>query len=159
MAFLAFLSAAARTVYPFIRRGVREGLSIEGIGRAFRSEGYKLANSTLRDLVRKERELQRVWSTLKFTNLDSRIDVRRLPEALTTLRRSYSFTVEVIGRAGRQGGQVTQHVTVSTDKRLTPREIMQAAEDAIHGGIKRYGIEIDSLKIVEGLRAGPQGTL
>jgi len=156
--FLASLTAAARTIYPFIQRGVREGLSIESIGRIFRAEGFHLANATLREMVRHERSLIAASEHLRFTNLDKLIDVSRLPNALTTLRRAYSFTVEVRGIFASDKQRGTQHVTVTTDRTLTRREIESAAMEAMEAGADRYGMDVEAVQLVGGMRAGEAGT-
>jgi hypothetical protein len=156
---LSSLSLAARLFYPFVQRGVREGISIARIGRAVRAEGFKLANETLRMLVHRERVIWEHGQRLKFVPLGSFVDVSKLPEALTQIRRQFSFMVEVRGTLGTGGQAIIQHVTVASDKPMTRRAILEQAERAMNLGSKRYGIEVSSVELVGGLRAGPAGTL
>jgi hypothetical protein len=157
--FLDFLSAAARASYPFIQRGVREGLSANAIQKSLSANDIHLRRTTILDLVRRERELVSAGSSLKFLNRNARPDPRRLPEALTSLRRQYSFTVEVRGTSLSNGESRVQNVTVVSDRLLTRGEIEDVAEGFATDGGERYGMNVDSLLLTRGMKAGALGTI
>jgi hypothetical protein len=153
------LTPASALAYSAIQRGVREGLSIESIGRAVRGGGIRIANDALRSLVTAERGIFTHGQNLRFVNLDSRPNIATLPQALTAIRRAASFTVEVRGTLLSSGQSFIQHVTVTTDTPLTRREIEEAALDAVEGAQDRYGIEVEETLLVRGVRAGLAGRI
>lgn len=157
--YLDSLTGAARFSYPFIQRGVREGLSANAIQKALAANDVHLRRSTILDLVRKERELVSAGSSLKFLNQNSRPDPRRLPEALTAIRRQYSFTVEVRGTSLSSGESRVQNITVVSDRLMTRGEIEDTATGFAEDGGERYGMEVDSVLLTRGMKAGAFGTL
>lgn len=159
MTLVESLARSARMALPAIARGVREGFSIARIGEAVRGGGIRIANDSLRALVAAEREIWRAGNALKFLNLSSRPNPRNLPQALTSLRRQYSFTVEVQGTLIQTGKAITQNVTVTTDSLLTRRQIQDLAVSAVESSRARYGISVDRAMLVRGVKAGSLGTL
>jgi len=157
--YLDRLTGAARFSYPFIQRGVREGLSANAIQKALQANDIHLRRTTVLDLVRRERELVSAGSSLKFLNLGSRPDPRRLPEALTAIRRRYSFTVEVRGTLLSNGESRTQNITVVSDRLLTRGEIEATASGFAEGGGERYGMNVDSVVLTRGMKSGALGTI
>lgn len=159
MSFLETLSRAARTAYPAIQRGVREGLSSRRIDDALRKEfGSSIRRATLLDIMRREQSVVERSERLKFLGLDRRPSPASLAEALTKIRREYSFTVEVTGTMVSTGASLTQHITVTSDTLLTRREIEEAARDLVESDKDQYGVEVESVTITRGMRAGPAGT-
>lgn len=159
MSLAGSLTAAARLAVPAVMRGVREGLSVSRIADAVRSGGIRIANESLRGLIRAEREIWRHGNSLRYVNLDSVPNPRSLPEALTTIRRNLSYTVEVRGTLTSTGKEWIQNVTVATDRNLTRRQIETAARKAISTAKERYGMDIESVILIRGVRAGSAGTL
>jgi hypothetical protein len=153
------LSAIARQAFPFIVRGVREGLSSNAIGRLLSESGFGIRRQTLLDLVRAQKGVQTAGAALRFLRQNAIPNPNRLPEALTTIRRAFSFTVEVRGRSLETDERVTQHVTVTTDRLLTRREIEELAGEAVERAGDRYGFEQEEAVLIGGLKAGPRGTL
>jgi hypothetical protein len=124
-----------------------------------RAAGLKIANDALRDAVRLERDLVDRGSRLKFLGFDASPLASNLPEALTAIRKQYSFTVEVLGHPTGGGSDITQFVTVSTNKLLTRRQIENAARGAVEGNQGRYGFTVESVMLTGGIRAGAAGVL
>lgn len=152
------LNSFTRGLVGSVQRGVREGLSIRRIGDALRNAGGSISNATLAEIVAAERKVQSYGAAIGTLRSDRKIDPRRLPEALTRLRRDLSFTVEVVGKDQR-GRPVVQHVTISSDRALSPDEIMEAAEELATTRRKAYGMtRVESVTIVRGVRAGAAGT-
>lgn len=157
--FLSTLSARARQAYPIIQRGVSEGLSARAIQTTLSSAGLGIRRQTLLDTVRRIKDVEGRGQRLRFIRSDRTPDPRRLPEALTTLRRSFSFRVELRGVDFGTGDPFTRFVTVALDKPLTRQEIERKAEQFILDEPKRYGIDIETVLLVHGSKAGPEGTL
>jgi hypothetical protein len=118
----------------------------------------RLLAGELSAIVAKEREIQRLGSALRFLNRDSTPNPFRLPEALTTLRRAFSFTVEVRGFLVDTGERVTQNVTVTSSTLLTRAAMEELAIEAVTSGAERYGMEVESAIPIRGTRAGALGT-
>jgi hypothetical protein len=156
---LSRLSLSARKAYPFIVRAVRQGLSLERIGKAFRAEGIALSNEVFRQLARAERSLQAASGELRFLRPGQRPSPTRLPEALTRILRRYAFFVEVMARDVSTGEQVLKNVTVSTSRLMTKRQIEVAAMEAVDMGLSTYGLEADTALLVGGMKSGEQGVL
>lgn len=156
---LETLSAAARFAFPFISRGVREGLSARAIGRSLRAQGVPINNADLFTLVRRESEIWTHGQNLRFLNLGSRPREAALPEALTTIRRKFSYVVELRGSSLSDGASVVRNVTVSTDRLLTRGEAEDIASMYAETGRKEYGMAVDRVLLTSVLKAGAAGTL
>lgn len=155
---IAGLTRAARLALPFIERGVREGLSSRAIERAIRDGGLSAPRrQVLLDTMRALKGVEDAGKALKFLRQDARPDPSRLPEALTTIRRQYSFTVEVRGTLISTGEDFVQHVTVTSDSLLTRAEMEEAAVEAVDQGQERYGIKVSSALPIKGIKAGKGG--
>jgi hypothetical protein len=158
VAFLDTLSATARQAYPIIQRGVREGLSSRALDSLIREGlGSSIRRQTLLDIIRDVRNIFDVGAQLRFLNQESRPNPARLPEALTKIRREFSFTVEVRGIFGPTGLSTIQNVTITSDTLLTRREMEEAAIEAVEEGSDRYQLDIVSAIPIQGLRAGSSG--
>jgi hypothetical protein len=157
--FLDTLSHSARQAYPIIQRGVREGLSSRSISEALSNAGLGLRRQTLLDVMRLESGIQSAGRNLQFISPNNRPDPSRLPSALTRLRRLYSFTVQVTGTLTATGQTAIQHITVTSDSLMTRAEIEQAAQDAAEEGVDKYGMEVDSVKLIGGKKASDLGVV
>lgn len=156
---LASLTAAARFAYPFIARGVREGLSANAIGKALQAQGAGIRRSELLKLVRRETEIWTHGQNLRYLNLTAKPNEANLPEALTTIRRRYSYVVELRGQSMSDGSSVVRNVTVSTDKLLTRGEAEDIASLYAEDGPQQYGLEVSSVLLTSVLKAGAAGTI
>lgn len=157
MALLDTLSRSARTAYPFIQRGVREGLSANSIQASLQAAGIGIRRQALLDVIRAESGAQLASSALRFAKPETFPNPARLGEALTKIRRQFSFTVEVRGTLGSTGEGFIQHVTVSTDRLLTRQAIEDAAQAMVEDEQERYGIDVGSVVLTGGLRSGSLG--
>lgn len=155
---LSNLSPRERSAYPIIQKGVTDGLSGNVIQRKLQDAGLGLRRSTVRDLVAAERNIQRVGTSFSNLPKDKPIDPSRLPTAITTIRREYSFTAKVSGYLVSSGKPFVQHVTVTSDKPMSPRQIEEEAAAAVQAGKGRYGMDIVKVTVGRGVRAGVAGT-
>lgn len=150
MSFLKTLSVAARAVFPFVESGVAQGLSIERIGKAARAAGYSIANTTLRTLVNKQREVWRYQDTLKNIPLSRSPNPDRVPVTLKSIASNFSWKVEVTGASTSWGKAWTGYITIREDALSTTGHIKDTAEQIAmervgHGAYPGY---IESVKIV-----------
>jgi len=157
--FLNQLSDSARFAYPFIQSGVRQGLSANAIGKALTAQGAGVRRSELLSLVRREADIWTHGQNLRYLNLNSRPNIDTLPEALTTIRRQFSYVVELRGQSLSDGSAVIRNVTVSSDKLLTRGEAEEIASLYAEEGAHQYGLEVDSVLLTSVLKAGAAGTI
>lgn len=157
--FLSTLTKRARLAYPIIQRGVREGLSSRAISNTLKAGGVGIRRNTLLDIMRRERDVWEHGQNLRYLPLDRRPNPSRLPEALTRIRRNYSYEVFVTGIDTSMGVPRGQYVTVASSKLLTRREAETLAIEYAGGIHESGGIEIEKAQLNNILRAGPLGTL
>lgn len=155
--YLDTLSSAARTAYPFIRRAVRESLSLAGTRDALRAEGLSLSASVLSQMFSKERRIRDYINTLNLVPPSQKPNPAALPEALTILSRKYSIEVQITGRLVGTGAPVTQNISIATDSLLSRRQIDAAVLEIARKTTTTYGLEYESHEIVGYMREGPAG--
>jgi hypothetical protein len=156
---LASLPASARAAYPLIQRGVREGLSSNRILEGLVKAGLGIKRQTGLDIIRAERGVQLEGGALRNLRRTAVFNPERLPEAMTKLRRKFSFQVELRGVDLNTGENTVRLVTVSTDNAMTRNDIEAHAQAFADDDQNRYGIIIESVQLVHGLKAGAAGTL
>lgn len=157
--YLATLNIAARTAYPLIQKGVRAGLSANRIGSALADAGMGIRRSTLLSIVKRERTLLDHSRNLRFLPFDRAPDPERLPEALTRLRRKYSYQIGVRGYIGDTGEPIQRFVTIASSTIITRRQAESAAMQMVEDDPDTYPIVIERVILDSVLRAGPAGTL
>ena len=118
-----------------------------------------IRRQTLLDIIRAERGVISAGKDLRNIRLGFVPDPRRLPEALTKMRRSFSFTVRITGTDVSTGEALIQNISVALDKPLTRSQIESIAVDFIEADFERYGLDITEVLLVSGVKAGPDGTL
>lgn len=156
---ISTLSKAARAALPIIQRGVREGLSGNSILSALRASGMGIRRQVLLDIIRAERGIISAGKHLSSIRLGFVPDPRRLPDALTKMRRSFSFTVRIRGTDISTGASIEQNISVALDRPLTRSQIESIAVDFIDADFDRYGIDIFDVTLIRGVQAGQLGTL
>ena len=156
---LSTLSAGARRAYPIIQGGVRQGLSANAIQRVLQAEGLGIRRQTLLTIIRAERGIETASIQLRTMRRDFIPDPRRLPDALTKLRRPFSFQVRIRGFDLSTGETIDRFVSVSLDDPLTRAEIENLGLSFIEEDMERYGIAVTSVLLDRGVKAGVEGTL
>ena len=86
-------------------------------------------------------------------------DPRRLPDALTKLRRAFSFQVKISGFDLSTGEDITRFVSVALDDPLTRAEIESIGLGFIEEDMERYGLAVTDVLLDRGVKAGVEGTL
>ncbi len=156
---LSTLPARARLAFPIIQGGVRRGLSANSIQSLLRSEGLGIRRQSLLDIIRAERGIETASSRLRAMRRDFTPDPRRLPDALTKLRRAFSFQVKIRGFDLSTGEDITRFVSVALDDPLTRAEIENIGLGFIEDDMERYGLAVTDVILDRGVKAGVEGTL
>lgn len=156
--FLSTLARSARLFLPAAQRAVAEGLPAQAAIDAFRAGGGAIRRQTALDVFRAVAGLERRAAAILSVRKDRRPTVASLPEALTQIRRGFSFTAEVHGTVSETGALIKRFVTISTDSLLTVGEMEALAEETASASGEGYGIEVESVRITRGIRAGGFGT-
>lgn len=156
---LQTLSARARLAYPIVQGGVRRGLTANAIGGLLRDQGLGIRRQSLLDIIRAERGIETASSQLRTMRRDLTPDPRRLPDALTKLRRPFSFSVKIRGFDLSTGEDITRFVNVALDTPLTRAEIEEMGLAFIDADFQRYGTAVTDVILERGVKAGTEGTL
>ena len=157
--FIATLTGRARAAYPIIQSGVAQNLSANAIEVSLRAAGVGIRRQTLLDMVRRIRGVETTGAQLQFVGLNRTPDPRRIPEALTKLRRAFSFRVRLRGTDIATGDPFERFVNVALDHPLTRAEIEQIGTSFIFADPERYQIALDEVLLVNGVKSGALGTL
>ena len=154
-----WLSPAIRRVQPFIKSGVRRGLSASEIGRVLRKTGQGVRRTDLLAAVRHEKGIEVSSNRLSSIRKDRMFNPASLSEAATKIRRQFSFTVRVRGIHTESKKPITKFVTVTTDTILTRGQIEDAAEKLVTDRLKDSKATVESSLLVEGVRSGSLGLM
>lgn len=157
--FIATLPRAARLFLPIAEGGVARGLSANRIIDSFRAGGGAIRRQTALDVIRRVKGVEAQSSQLQFLRRGFTPDPRRLPEALTALKRAFSFTVRLKGYLVETGEEITRHVTVALDRLQSRATIEQEGFDFAQPEPEQYGLVITEVMLVGGKKAGLPGTL
>ncbi len=156
---LQTLSRIARAAWPIIQRGVREGLSANKIGAVLRTQGLGIRRQTLLQITGAERKIWTHGLSLRFLPFSATPNLRKLPVALSKIRRQYSFVVSLTGRSRLTGLPMVQNVTVSTDVGMSRQAIEAVGEEMGIAGKERYDLVLEKVLLISGLRAGAPGLI
>lgn len=129
------------------------GLSSRAINTAIQqATGTGLRRQVLLDVMREMKGIQTAGEQLQFVRLDRRPDPRRVPTALTPIRRAFGSTVRIEGRLLETGELVTRHVQVTHNDVLTRGEIEDIAASFLEDEEGEYGIELSRVLLVKQVR-------
>lgn len=157
--FVSSLALPARQALPIIRSAIRRGIGADSTFQTLRTRFPGLTRAAVRGIARVERQIIAASADLRFMNQDFMPNPNRLPPALTTLRRQFSFKVRLRGIDPVTGSSVDQFVTISTDRLRSRRDMEAAAMEFTERDPSAYAIEFTQPLLVEGVRAGPGGVL
>jgi hypothetical protein len=157
---LATVGKAARAAFPIIEGGVSRGLSATAINSLIRDTmGSGIRRQTLLDIMRAVRNIETTSSQLRFLAPDRLPNPNRLAVSATVMRRRYAFVVDVHGTHASTGAPILKRVTISTDQLLTRAQIEDEAQSLMEDEESEYGIDVNRVVLVRGMRAGEAGTL
>ncbi len=160
LVFAATLNKLARQALPLIRGGVSKGMSSKAISDTLKTTfGESIRRSTLLNIIRRYKNIDTVGAQLKFLPRLARPNPLRLPAAITTIRRKYSFIIRIVGNIEGTLERATQMVAVSTNEILTRIELETMGLKALLDNPEKYPI-IDGIPtLISGVQAGDKGTL
>lgn len=118
-----------------------------------------IRRTTLLEMIRVIGGVEAQAAHLRNIRPELRPDPARLPEAVTKLRRRYSFEIEVRGSLLDTGERFTRFVTVSSDSVLSRATLESMAWEMVEDASDRYGMEVDEAVLISGRKAGPIGLL
>ncbi len=114
-----------------IRAGVSQGLSSTAIQGLIRQTGQTgLRRTDLLQGMRHVRGIAESAVRVRSVGLDRFPDPLRMERARTTMLSEFSFEIRVRGTSQFTGQQVDRFITVRSDRNLTPRQILEEAEEA-----------------------------
>ena len=153
------LPRRAGQAFPIIQRGVREGLSANAIQSLLRAADLGIRRQSLLDIVRGVRGIEAAGAQLRFLNRNFTPDPRRLPEALTKIRRAFSFNVRLRGIDIQTGEDFERFVNVALDRPLSRAAIEQLGFDFSQPEPDQYGFAVTDVLLVGGVKSGAPGTI
>jgi hypothetical protein len=132
---LALLPKSARQALPIIQGGVARGLSSRAITQSILEAGIKISRGrSVLPAMRAIKQLEQQGSNIQFIANRNRINVNRLPPAMTNIKRRYSYRVRIQG-IGLDGQPQSQYLFVSTDRDdFTPQMVKDEAMRAYSQG-------------------------
>lgn len=135
------------------------GLSGNAIITGYMRGGGAIRRQTALELLARVRGVEQKSSQLQFLRRDRFPDPRRLPEALTKLKRAFSFEVRIRGFASDTGEALERFVTVALDKPMTRARLEQTGFEFSQPEPQQYGMVVTDVTLVGGKKAGLEGTL
>ena len=157
--YIASLVGNARFAYPIVQRAVANNVSANATAILLTAAGTGVRRTTLLEMFRRVRNVETTGAQLQFVGLNRTPDPRRIPEALTKLRRAFSFRVRLRGTDIATGDPFERFVNVALDQPLTRAEIEQIGTSFIFADPERYQIALDEVLLVNGVKSGALGTL
>lgn len=157
ISWLGTLQPAQRESYPFVRRGVKESLSIAVIGRAIRNGGLAISNSVLSEMVRRERDIVAHVGNLRLLGPNRLPNPLKLPEALTRIDKRYSIEVKLGERYLPTGKTESVYATITSNTLLSNSMIDKAVDKIYQGNRSKYSFEFTGYELTAYMRAGDLG--
>jgi len=156
---ISTLNDRQRRAFPIIQGGVSRGLAGNEIQRVLRLQNLGINNVVLQRIIRAEKGVEIAGARLRSIPRHLTPDPRRLPDALTRIRRAFSFTVKVSGFDLTTGEDFTQFVAVALDDVMTRGEIENLALGLVERDRDRYGFAVTDVILQIGVKAGVEGTV
>ena len=134
------LPKSARQALPIIQGGVARGLSSRAITQSILEAGIKISRGrSVLPAMRALKQLEAQGQAVKFISGSNRINTRRLPPAVTDLKKAYRYRVRLEG-LDQLGQASVRHIFITTDDpNFTPNMIKDEARRAIAGRADAYG--------------------
>tara|TARA_B100001059_G_scaffold20137_2_gene16358 strand:- start:1307 stop:1831 length:525 start_codon:yes stop_codon:yes gene_type:complete len=128
---LALLPRSARQALPIIQGGVARGLSSRAITQSILEAGIKISRGrSVLPAMRAIKQLEQQGSNIQFVANRNRINVNRLPPAITYTKARYTYRVRMAG-IGLDGKPQSQYLYITTDRDdFTPQMIKDQAMQA-----------------------------
>ncbi len=135
---LALLPKSARQALPIIQGGVARGLSSRAITQSILEAGIKISRGrSVLPAMRAIKKLEQQGANVQFVGQRNRVNVNRLPPAITNTKRQYTYRVRVTG-VNQLGQQVEQFIHVSTDLDNLTRGMIEDEASRLINNRNRY---------------------
>jgi hypothetical protein len=139
--FFNTLPKSARQALPIIQSGVARGLSSRAITQSILDAGIRISRGrSVLPAMRALKQLEAQGRAIADLSGSRRINARRLPPAVTDLKKAYRYRVRLEG-LDQAGEASVKHLFITTDDpNFTPNMIKDEARRAIEGRADAYGL-------------------
>lgn len=156
MALLGRLTAGQSRVYSAVQGAVGRGLGLNATQDLLQAAGIGIRREQINQLIHYFTGVTEAGYSVSQVRKDYFPNVDKFPDAITTLRRKYSFTVR-LGRTGEfneLGQPVYNYVTVTSDKNMRVQDILDEAESYYEDSAENYPVESVELTITGAKKRG-----
>ena len=139
--FFNTLPKSARLALPIIQSGVARGLSSRAITKTILESGIRISRGrSVLPAMRALKQLEAQGQEVSLISGSTRINTRRLPPAVTELKKAFRYRVRLEG-LNQLGEASVKHIFITTDDpNFTPNMIKDEARRAIAGRADAYGL-------------------
>ena len=140
--FLSLLPKSARAAYPIIRRGHREGLSGREIERRVRQAGLPISRGrSIGPIMKALDALESQGRRVRFIPSAARINVQRLPPAITDIKKQYQYRMQLFNVS--EGNLVSKGIVQyqTNNPNLTPQMVKDEMWDQMKASGEDYGVD------------------
>jgi len=156
VAILAKLTAGQSRVYSAVEGAVARGFGLNATQNLLRSAGMGIRREQIGQLVDYFSGVTKAGYDISKVRRDYFPNVDKFPDALTTLRREYSYTVRLgkTGELDELGKPVYNYVTVTSDESMRVQGILDEAESYYDESAENYPVEDVGLVVVGAKKRG-----
>lgn len=143
MALLGRLTAGQSKVYSAVQGAVARGMGLNATQGLLQAAGIGIRREQINQLIHYFTGVTEAGYNVAQVRKDYFPNVDKFPDAITTLRREYSFTVR-LGKTGEfdeSGQPVYNYVTVTSDKNMRVQDILDEAESYYDEASENYPVE------------------
>lgn len=156
---LRSLSSSQSAAWNYAQGAFSRGLSANSALAAYRELGGSIRRSAFLDVFRQLRGEIDAGYHIRSVRKTQYPSEERIPEALTEIRRQYSFNVRLDMRNSVTNESFTRNITVTSDSLLTVGEIEEEAVNALWEGREGSQVEIEGTAVVSARKAGARGLI
>ena len=149
---LSPLSSSAGYALNYARAAFSRGISANAALAAYREAGYGIRRSDFLGLYRNAKGVTEAAYHVRNIRKDYLPDPDRLPHAITSIRRDYSFNVRLDVRDSESGELIKRNITVTSDRLMSVADMESAAEEAYFDDPSYSDNELVSVTVVEAKR-------
>jgi len=156
VALLGRLTAGQSRVYSAVEGAVARGLGLSATQGLLQAAGIGIRREQINELIHYFTGVTDAGYSVAQVRRDYFPNVDKFPNAITQLRREYSFTVR-LGKTGEYdelGKPVYNYVTVTSDKNMRVQDILDEAESYYEDSAENYPVESVELTIVGAKKRG-----
>jgi len=142
VALLGRLTAGQSRVYSAVQGAVGRGLGLNATQDLLQAAGIGIRREQINQLIHYFTGVTEAGYSVAQVRKDYFPNVDKFPNALTTLRREYSFTVRLgmSGATDEYGNPIYNYVTVTSDKNLRVQDILDIADGYYEDAFENYPV-------------------